>query len=233
MSQMERMNKERAWPFAVGSGGTLGMATAVLAAAAGLWRWRPGRASGALFGLWGALWLLLLYFFRDPRRAAPAAAGLVVGPGDGELIEIVRERETRFLNAEVVRLSIFLSITDVHVQRAPLGGRVTAVVHQPGRFLQAFRPEASQVNESIAMVLETEYGRILIKQIAGILARRCVNYAQPGQQVATGQRFGLIRFGSRLDLCLPPDARLLVQIGDKIVGGVTPIAQMANPPRHL
>jgi len=229
---MERMNKERAWPFAVGSGGTLGMATTVLAAAAGLWRWRPGRASSALFGLWGALWLLLLYFFRDPQRAAPAAAGLVVGPGDGELVEIVRERETRFLNAEVVRLSIFLSITDVHVQRAPLGGRVTAVVHQPGRFLQAFRPEASQVNESIAMVLETEYGRILIKQIAGILARRCVNYAQPGQQLATGQRFGLIRFGSRLDLCLPPDAGLLVQIGDKIVGGVTPIAQMASPPRH-
>jgi phosphatidylserine decarboxylase len=232
MSQIERMNKERAWPFAVGSGGTLAAATAVLAAAAGLWRWRPGRASSALFGLWGALWLLLLYFFRDPRRATPAAAGLVVGPGDGELVEIVRERETHFLNAEVVRLSIFLSITDVHVQRAPLAGQVTAVVHQPGRFLQAFRPEASQVNESIAMVLETEYGRILIKQIAGILARRCVNYAQPGQQLATGQRFGLIRFGSRVDLCLPPDAGLLVQVGDKIVGGVTPIAQMASPPRH-
>ena len=114
----------------------------------------------------------------------------------------------------------------MHVQRVPLGGEVTVIDHQPGQYLQAFKPEASDVNEYIAMVTESGYGRVLIKQIAGILARRCVNYAKPGDTLQTGQRFGLIRFSSRLDLFLPPNAQLLVKIGDKIEGGLTPIAQL-------
>jgi phosphatidylserine decarboxylase len=101
------------------------------------------------------------------------------------------------------------------------------VQHHPGKFLQAFRPEASDVNEYIAMMIEGEYGRLLIKQIAGILARRCVNKMQPGDTIRAGQRFGLIKFGSRLDLFLPPSAQLLIAVGDKVYGGLTPIARLS------
>ena len=115
---------------------------------------------------------------------------------------------------------------DVHVQRVPLSGRVTLVQHHPGQFLKAYLPEASEVNEYIAMITESAYGRILTKQIAGILARRCVNHAQLGDQLTTGQRFGLIKFSSRVDLFLPPTADLIVRVGDKVYGGVTPIARL-------
>jgi phosphatidylserine decarboxylase len=178
------------------------------------------------------LWLLILYFFRDPHREVIKKAGCVMSPGDGEIVEIARECEARYLQAESIRISMFLNITDVHIQRAPLDGKVTLVQHQPGKFLQAFRPEASEVNEYIAMVIEGEYDRILIKQIAGILARRCVNKMQPGDTIQTGQRFGLIKFSSRLDLFLPLHAQLLVTVGDKVYGGLTPIAQLptsSNP----
>jgi len=172
------------------------------------------------------IWLLVLYFFRDPNRTVTDAPGVVVSPGDGEVVVIAREREAHYLHADVIRISIFLSITNVHVQRIPIGGRVTLVHYRPGQFLQAFRPEASEVNEYIAMELKTDYGRVLVKQIAGIMARRCVNYQEPGDQVQTGQRYGLIRFGSRLDLMLPADAELLVNIGDKVYGGLTPLARL-------
>jgi len=182
-----------------------------------------------ILGLALALWLLILYFFRDPNRQVINEPGLVIGPADGEVVEIVRESEERFLHAEVIRISLFLSVLDVHIQRVPIGGEVTLVQHQPGQFLQAFKPEASDVNEFIAMVIESEYGRVLIKQIAGILARRCVNYAQPGDRVTIGQRFGLIRFSSRVDIFLPPEAELLVKIGDKIYGGLTAVARLNKP----
>ena len=120
---------------------------------------------------------------------------------------------------------MFLDVTDVHVQRVPLGGKVTVVDHVPGKKLQAFRPEASTENEFIAMGLDTPYGEILVKQIAGILARRCVNYASVGDSLTTGQRYGLIRFGSRIDLYFPTDAELLVEIGDRVYGGLNPHRQ--------
>ena len=223
---MTQYGKDRAWPFAEGSGGTIAFFTILWATAVFLWFQFTNWPAGIFLVLASFLWLLILYFFRDPNRQIEAKPGLVLGPGDGEVVEIVSETETRYLQAEVIRLSMFLDITDVHVQRVPLAGKVMLVEHQPGKFLQAFRPEASEVNEYIAMCIETEYGRILVRQIAGILARRCVNYMEPGMVVSTGQRFGLIKFSSRLDLFLPPDAQLLVGVGDKVVGGLTPIAQL-------
>jgi phosphatidylserine decarboxylase len=223
---MKNYGADRWWPFAQGGGATIAVFTILWGTAVTLWAIWQNLATSLFLFLATALWLLILYFFRDPNRKVVNEPGLVVGPGDGEVVEIVSERENRYLQADVIRVSMFLSVTDVHVQRVPLGGQVTLVDHQPGKFLQAFRPEASEVNEFIAMVTESGYGRVLIKQIAGILARRCVNYARPGDVLQTGQRFGLIRFGSRLDLFLPPNAQLLVKIGDKIVGGLTPIAQL-------
>jgi phosphatidylserine decarboxylase len=172
------------------------------------------------------VWLLVIYFFRDPNRKIHGEPDIVLGPGDGEVIEIVTGREEIYLQAEAVRISMFLSVLDVHVQRVPVSGSVREIDHQPGRFLQAFRPEASDVNEHIAMVLDSDYGPILVKQIAGILARRCVNTLRPGDVVERGQRFGLIRFGSRIDLFLPIDARIMVKVGDKVTGGVTAVARL-------
>jgi phosphatidylserine decarboxylase len=224
---MTQYGKDRTWPFAEGGGGTIVFFTVLLATAVFLWFQFTNWAAGLFLLLATFLWLLILYFFRDPNREINAKPGLVLGPGDGEVVEITQETESRFLQANVIRMSMFLDITDVHVQRVPLAGTVTLVQHQPGKFLQAFRPEASEVNEFIAMVTDSEgYGRILTKQIAGILARRCLNYLKPGDSVQTGQRFGLIRFSSRVDLFLPPTAQMLVKVGDKVIGGITPIAQL-------
>ena len=188
----------------------------------------PSVWSGALFVLSAGVLLLILYFFRNPKRNVIDEPGLVVGPGDGTVKEITHVREERYLDSDVLRIGLFLSILDVHVQRVPLAGTVSLVDHQPGAFLQAFRPEASEENEYIAMRLETAYGPVLVKQIAGILARRCINFGKPGQELRTGQRYGLIRFGSRVDLFLPPEAEALVSEGDQVYGGITPIARMHN-----
>jgi phosphatidylserine decarboxylase len=222
---MKKYGADRSWPFAEGGGTTILVATAFFLSAAVLWFWRPGLLTGALLVVATALWLLILYFFRDPKRQPPAEKQVVLSPGDGEVVAIVDGREERYLKETVRRISIFLSVTDVHVQRFPISGRVALVEHRPGQFLQAFRPEASEVNESISMIIESDHGRLLVKQIAGILARRCVNYAQVGDQLTAGQRFGLIRFSSRVDLFLPLEAQIVVAVGDRVVGGLTPIAR--------
>jgi phosphatidylserine decarboxylase len=178
------------------------------------------------------LWLMVLYFFRDPARKVVNRQGLVVGPCDGTVMEIVDQKEDQYLNEECTRISVFLSLFDVHTQRIPMEGTVAQVDHQPGKFLQAYRPEASRVNEYIAMVIDTKYGKILVKQIAGILARRCINYTHAGDRLPTGQRFGLIKFGSRVDLFLPPQAQVLVTEGDKVYGGLTPVALFPNGRSH-
>ena len=223
---MRNYGADKGWPFAEGSGPTIALTGALWSALLLLWRRRPGTFSRLLAAVGSALWLLILYFFRDPNRVPLREPGLVVSPGDGEVVAIVRERESAFLRQETIRISIFLSLFDVHVQRVPLGGVVTRIVHRPGKFLQAFRPEASEENEAITMELATPYGPLLVRQIAGIMARRCVNYLETGQEVETGARFGLIRFGSRVDLFLPPTAEILVTIGTKVAGGVTPVARL-------
>lgn len=223
---MENYGKDRWWPFAEGGGSTIGVVSAACTAVFLLYQRYPSPLTRGLHWLMTGIWLLILYFFRDPNRRFSGDPALFLSPGDGEIVDIVAEREERYLQADVIRISIFLSIVDVHVQRVPIAGQVTKVDHQPGQFLQAFKPEASDVNEYIALQLETNHGPVLIKQIAGILARRCVNYLRPGQQVARGQRLGLIKFSSRVDIFLPRNAQLLITVGDKVYGGLTPIARL-------
>ncbi len=229
---MTEYGKDKSWPFAEGGESTLALVTGLWVVAAALRFLRSNPLTNLLFYLSTPLWLFILWFFRDPNRTPLVEDGLLVSPGDGEVVEIMREPEKRYLNDDTIRISIFLSVTDVHVQRVPISGRVTLVEHRPGQFLQAFRPEASEVNESIAMITESEYGRVLTKQIAGILARRCVNHAQVGDWLSTGQRFGLIKFSSRVDLFLPPSAELIVRVGDKVYGGLTPIARLKKQAHH-
>lgn len=161
-------------------------------------------------------------FFRDPERVIPQTPGAVVSPADGRVHEIERE-------AGGYRISIFLSVMDVHVNRAPYAGKVTEVVYKPGRFLPAYRAAASRENESNRMTLDSPHAVIAVKQIAGILARRIVCRARRGDMLERGQRYGLIRFGSRTDLFLPADADLIAQTGDKVRGGETILAHLKVP----
>ena len=176
-------------------------------------------------GLLLALFALLLYFFRDPERHSPVGDGLFLAPADGKVMAVQREHEARFLEGEAVRISIFMSLTDVHVNRMPIDGRVELVEHVAGRFLQAFRPESSDVNEHNLIGLNTRYGRVLVKQVSGIMARRIVCWAQPGQELEAGDRLGLIKFGSRVDLHLPAGAEPAVEVGDRTLAGVTVLAR--------
>jgi len=185
----------------------------------------PGYITFTLAGLLAALFALLLYFFRDPERTPPVGEGLFLAPADGRVVEMQRVYEPRFLREEALKISIFMSLLDVHVNRTPVEGQVALVEHVPGRFLQAFRPEASEANEHNLIGLESQYGKILVRQVAGILARRVVCWVQPGQSLQAGERLGVIKFGSRVDLYLPPGAEPIVQVGDRACAGVTAIAR--------
>jgi phosphatidylserine decarboxylase len=192
-----------------------------------------------LFLLWPPLaWLAALitlfiaYFFRDPARVTPLREGLVIAPGDGRICTIERVRspvELGFDDSERVRISIFLSLFDVHINRAPLAGRVTRSVYVPGSFLNAARDKSSEENERRAIVIVTPGGaEIAVVQIAGVIARRIVTFVGEGDSVGVGQRFGLIRFGSRVDLYLPPGRAALVCVGQRAVGGETVLADLKS-----
>ena len=171
------------------------------------------------------VWLGLLLFMRDPHRTPPQAEGIYLAPADGRVMAIDDVHEAGFVGGPALRIAIFLSIFDVHVNRSPVSGAVRKVHHVPGRFLQAFRDEASQVNEYNDIGLDDGSRRILVKQIAGILARRIVCSVSEGDQVRAGQRVGMIKFGSRTEVFLPPDSLVEVRLGDTVRGGLTILAR--------
>jgi phosphatidylserine decarboxylase len=170
------------------------------------------------------LTLFVLFFFRDPERAVPEGAGVVVSPADGKVIVIKDIYEPDYLKRDVKQISIFLSVFNVHVNRAPIGGAIELVKYNPGKFHVASVDKASLDNEQTSMVIGNGKHTILVKQIAGLIARRIVCYARPGDAVAAGERYGLIRFGSRVDIFLPRDAELKVKLGDRIKGARDVIA---------
>ncbi len=177
--------------------------------------------AGWLFYVLGlVLTLFFVYFFRDPERAVPAAPGLVISPADGRIIALERVREEHFLKQAAQKLSIFMNVFDVHVNRAPVAGQVNAMMYQPGRYLAANRPEAPDQNEQLAIHLRTADGAsVVMVQIAGLLARRIISYVQEGENLDRGERVGLICFGSRVDLYLPEQCQLQVRIGQKVKAG--------------
>ena len=174
-----------------------------------------------------ALALFMAYFFRDPEREIPGGDDIIVSPADGKVIlrEDLVEGSSRLFPAllegsgQVVEVSIFMSPLDVHVNRAPCDGTVGSVIHTPGRFLSAFKHEASAENENIAMVLDTKYGKVLVRQVAGFLARRAVCRVNPGDRLDRGVRYGLIKFSSRVDIYLPKGTLLTVKPGDRVKAG--------------
>ncbi|MGA9937776.1 MAG: phosphatidylserine decarboxylase family protein [Candidatus Acidiferrales bacterium] len=168
------------------------------------------------------LGLFVFYFFRNPERDIPSDPGLVVSPADGRVVEIVDEP---FDSVMGHRISIFLSIWNVHVQRAPVAGRIANVVYRPGKFMGAFRAAASRENEQNVIYMDTPQGTLVFKQIAGAIARRVLCWKNPGEEVSRGERVGLIRFGSRVDVWLPMDAEVVVKRGENIAGGASVIAK--------
>jgi len=172
-----------------------------------------------------ALALLVFYFFRDPERQIPEEPGLVLAPGDGKVIEIVDVDEPSFFEGPCRRISIFLSIFNVHVQRAPVSGSVVHRAYNPGGFAVAWHPKASEENEQSSIGVMTDSGRLLVRQIAGLIARRIITYPQEGQTLERGERIGLIRFGSRVDLFIPLEWPVECAVGDRAVGGTTVMAR--------
>ncbi|MFO8013205.1 MAG: phosphatidylserine decarboxylase family protein [Phycisphaerae bacterium] len=175
--------------------------------------------------LFAAVFLFVLYFFRDPSRRVPEEAGVLVSPADGRVVEVAEVREDDFLHAETHKIAIFMSLLDVHVNRVPCDGRVEALVHMPGEYHNAATEAASRENEALALVLADVEGRtrILVRQVAGIVARRIVCDADEGDQLMRGRRYGMIKFGSRLEVFVPVEANFepAVRMGQTVRGGET------------
>lgn len=191
--------------------------TAGLTLAAARWdsRWLFG--ASLLFGI---VTLFTVFFFRDPERKVPDEPHLLVAPADGRIIAIKHLDDHPFIGGKAVRISIFLSVFDVHINRIPIGGTIEYVKYNRGKFLAAFNDKASDLNEQTEIGMTTEGGqKIVFKQIAGLIARRIICRLKEGDKVDTGDRFGLIRFGSRTDLILPADSRIEVRMGESVRGG--------------
>lgn len=165
----------------------------------------------------------IVYFFRDPERTPPAGEKLILSPGDGKII--INEQRTGSDGKPYTLVSIFLSVFDVHVNRIPISGKITHVKHVPGKFHKAFQPEAVTENERTEITVASRFGDVSFSQVAGILARRIVCRIKEGDDVIRGERMGLIRFGSRIDIFLPPSVTVDVKLGDRVVGGESVIGR--------
>lgn len=189
--------------------------------------------------LWAPLaWLAVVvtlwvcYFFRDPSRTTPVQDGIIVSPADGRvsmIAEVAPPPELDMPAERMIRVSVFMSIFDCHVNRAPIAGRIARIAYTPGRFVNADLDKASEHNERNAVALDTAHGPIAVVQIAGLIARRIVHWVAEGNRLEVGQRFGLIRFGSRLDVYLPVGTPVLVAVGQTATAGETVLADLRGP----
>jgi phosphatidylserine decarboxylase len=214
-SQLAPINPE-GYPFI----GGFALASLIL-----FWLWPPLGWLGTLLTAWCA------YFFRDPVRVTPLAEGLVVSPADGRVSLVanaVPPAELALGTAPLPRVSIFMSVFDCHVNRAPIGGRIARIVYTPGKFLNADLDKASEDNERNALVIASLAGQVGVVQIAGLIARRIVCWVKEGQSIGAGERVGMIRFGSRVDVYLPAGAVPLVAEGQTALAGETVVADLGT-----
>jgi phosphatidylserine decarboxylase len=178
-------------------------------------------AAGMLVVL--ALWCV--YFFRDPERTGARGEEIVVSPADGKVVQIVQVDEPAFVQGRALRISIFMNVFNVHVNRYPVSGKVAYVHYNAGKFFNAATDKASLENEQMSVGIESGHGRVLVRQIAGLIARRIVSYARIGMHAEQGMRMGIIRFGSRVDVFVPLSSRVRVKVGDFPVAGVTVLSE--------
>ena len=209
------------YPF-IGIATVLALATFALALARRSWSLWLLALVITLLALWVA------YFFRDPERSGERGAHIVVAPADGKLIMITEVDEPSFIGGRATRLSIFMNVFNVHVNRYPIDGTVKYVHYNKGKFLNAAAEKSSLENEQSSVGIESGANKVLVRQIAGLIARRIVTYSRSGQQVKQGERMGLIRFGSRVEVFFPTDAKLRVQLGTLTTAGTTVLAELPS-----
>jgi len=185
--------------------------------------------------MWLATGLLIfcLNFFRDPERQMPEGEELIVSAADGVVADIVEIEEHEVLKTKCRRVGVFLSVFDVHVNRAPIAGKITYVQHHPGLFLDARHLECSEKNEALTWAFEGKSATLVVRQLTGAIARRIVPWSKVGDEVPKGHRFGMIRFGSRTEVYLPLSAKVAVAVGDRVSGAETIIARLPKPPAPL
>ncbi|MDP1860062.1 MAG: phosphatidylserine decarboxylase family protein [Gemmatimonadaceae bacterium] len=171
-----------------------------------------------------ALWVA--YFFRDPERTGERGDDLVIAPADGRVVMITEVDEPAFLHGRAVRISIFMNVFNVHVNRYPVSGTIKYVHYNPGKFLNAAVEKSSLENEQMSVGLDHGGVRVLVRQIAGLIARRIVTYSREGETVEQGERLGIIRFGSRVDVFLPPSTAVIVKVGQTTLAGTTLLARL-------
>ncbi len=200
------------------------IAGALLPAAVCLWLKRPGLSLPFV-----GLAAFMAYFFRDPDRTVPDDPLVVVAPADGRVMSAGPGEPGVAPSGAWQQVTIFLSPMDVHINRVPIGGRVSRVDYLPGRFLPAYKPESGGENERTEIWLEVDGHTVVFRQVVGVLARRIVCRLVEGQAVSTGERFGLMKFGSRMDVFFDPDAQLLVKAGETVRGGETVLARLEGP----
>lgn len=183
-----------------------------------------------LYTLGGFLLLFTLWFFRDPERTIPDKVkqdnSYIIAPADGKVVEIIEENEEHYRKEKSIRISIFLSPLDVHVNRSPVSGKVEFYQYVPGDYLVAYHPKSSELNEHSRIGVKNEYGKVFFKQIVGIVARRIVCELKEGDSVSAGEKFGMMKFGSRMDVAVPLNTEIFIKKGDKVVAGETIIAQL-------
>ncbi|MBM4311824.1 MAG: phosphatidylserine decarboxylase family protein [Deltaproteobacteria bacterium] len=194
---------------------------------------RIASGGGAVFlnvlGIIACLFLLFsLYFFRDPERSVIRDANALISPADGTVIDIKTVTEDRYLQAPAQRISIFMSVFNVHVNRTPLSGTIEYIQYNPGKFINAFKEKASEDNENLLIGIRAQEGgvKIAVRFIAGLIARRIVFYKKKDDRVEQGERINIIRFGSRVDLFCPPGSEILVKSGQKVTAGITVMARL-------
>ncbi len=174
--------------------------------------------------------LFTVWFFRDPDRMIPQEAlndeSVIIAPADGKVVEVIEEVERHFIKKEAIRMSIFLSPLDVHVNRSPVSGEIKFYHYFPGDYLVAWHPKSSELNEHTQIGIENKYGKVFFKQIVGFLARRIVCEAKVGDSLSSGEKFGMMKFGSRMDIAVPTDSEILIKKGDVVVAGETIIARL-------
>lgn len=208
---------------------TLLITTAVVCFALfGLWQWPllPKPINLVLSGALIAVWAIVVWFFRVPRRQETQHERAVLSPCDGKVVAIEEVHEPEYFNDKRIQLSIFMSPLNVHINYYPIGGVTSYYKYHPGKYLVAWHPKSSTENErSTVVVQHPRHGEVLFRQIAGALARRICTYSREGQPAEQGREFGFIKFGSRVDVLLPRDAQVTVKLGDKVQGSVSVIAQ--------
>ena len=213
------------YPFAIAIGLLAGACWAAVAAGVAA----TGSIAGILLvvaaAVTSAATVFVLWFFRNPEPTVPSDPELVVAPGQGKVIRIEEVDEDTFIGGPATKISIFLSVFDVHVQRSPVDGSVEQKIYRPGAYAVAWADKASEDNEMASLGIVAEHGRVLVRQIAGLVARRILTDPEEGDRVARGRRFGLIRFGSRVDLFLPRHWEILSTVGDRVTVGSSAMAR--------